>query len=52
MGKEILTFGDIAMKKKRFYCHKGPVPLRDVDIEKVSVSNKVFFGKKHSYNAS
>ena len=40
MGKEILTFADIEIKKnKNFYRYKKPVPLRDIDIENVLVSN-------------
>ena len=35
------------MKKKKIYRHKIPVPLRDVDIEKVLVSNKIPFGEKN-----
>ena len=35
------------MKKNKFYRHKIPVPLRDVDIEKVLVSNKIPFGEKN-----
>ena len=35
------------MKKKKFYRNKIPVPLRDVDIEKVLVSNKISFGEKN-----
>ena len=31
---------------KKNYCNKIPVPLRDVDIEKVLVSNKISFGEK------
>ena len=46
MGKEILTFGDIEIEKNKFYHDKSPVPLRNVDIEKVLVSSKVSFGKK------
>ena len=46
MGKEILTFGNIEIEKSIFSCHKSPVPLRDVDIEKVLVSNKISFGEK------
>ena len=46
MGKEILTFGDIENEKNKFYQNETPVPLKDVDIEKVLVSNKVSFGKK------
>ena len=34
MGKEILTFGDIQIekKKKKFHRHKSPVPLRDINL--------------------
>ena len=38
MGKEILTFRDIEIEKNRFYRNKIPVFLKEVDIEKVSVS--------------
>ena len=43
LGKEILTFGDIEIPN----LYKGPVPLRDVDIEKVLVSNEISFGEKN-----
>ena len=46
MGKEILTFGNIETEKKkqnRFYCHKTPIFLGDVDIEKVLPCNKLFW---------
>ena len=46
MGTEILTFGDIEIEKKIFYRYKSPVTLRDTDIEKVLVSNKISFGEK------
>ena len=49
MGKKNLTFGNIEIEKKNFFCHKSPDPLMDVDIEKVLVSNKFFFGWKN-YN--
>ena len=32
MGKEILTYGDIEIEKKKFYLNKVLVPIRDVDI--------------------
>ena len=44
MAKEILTFGDIEIKKN--YRYKSPISLKDVDIEKLLVSNKTFFGEK------
>ena len=36
MGKEILTFGDIEIEKKNFYCLKTPI----------LVSNKISLGEK------
>ena len=46
MGKETLTFGNIEIEKNKFYCHKNPNFLKDIDIEKVLVSNKIYFGEK------
>ena len=46
MGKKILTFGDIEIKKKKNYRHKNPIILKDVDIEKVVASNKISFGEE------
>ena len=33
-------------EKNKFYCHKSPIHLTDVDIEKVLVSNKISLGEK------
>ena len=30
MGKEILTFANIKIEKKRFYSHNAPIFLREV----------------------
>ena len=46
MGKEVLTFGDIEIEKNKFYHYKTSVHLRDVDFDKVLVSNKIFFSEK------
>ena len=46
MGKEILTFGDIDIEKKKFYCDKTPIFFKDVDTEKVLASNKISFVEK------
>ena len=35
------------LKEKRFYHHKSLIFLEDVDIEKVLVSNKIYYGEKH-----
>ena len=47
MGKEILTFGNIEIEENTFYCRKTPIFLKDVDIEKVLVSNKISFDEKN-----
>ena len=46
MGKEILTFGNIGIEKSKFYRHKTPIFLGDVDIEKVLVSKNIFLVEK------
>ena len=46
MGKKILAFGYIEIKKDKFYRHKTPILLEDVDIEKVLVSNKISSDEK------
>ena len=35
------------LKEKRFYHHKSLISLEDVDIEKVLVSNKIYYGEKN-----
>ena len=50
MGKEILKFGDIKIRKNEFYHNKTPIFLKDVDIKKVLVSNKIsFVAKNYKY---
>ena len=48
MGKEIALFGDTEIeKKKKNYRHKTPIFFKkDVDIEKILVSNNTFFDDK------
>lgn len=43
MSKKVLTFGDMGIERNKFYCHKSRIYLKDVDIEKVLVSEKNFF---------
>ena len=45
MGKEILTFGNTEIEKNKPYHNKSPIFLKDVDIEKVLVSNKISLGE-------
>ena len=46
MEKTIIKFDDIKMPKQMFYQHKGAISIKNVDIDKMIVSNKVPFGKK------
>ena len=46
MSKEILTSGDIEIEKIKFYRNKTPIFLKDINIKKVLVSNKIFFSEK------
>ena len=39
-------FCNIEIKKNRFYHQKTPYFLRDVDIQKLLVSKKIYFGEK------
>ena len=43
MGKEILTFADIAIKKS--YCQKSSIFLKNVDIDKVLLTKNISSGK-------
>ena len=49
MGKEILMSGDLQIGKKNFYHHKSPISLKDVDIEKVLVSNNISSKQNYKY---
>ena len=44
--EKIIIFGDIEIQKQKFHQHKKPISIKDIDIDKIIVSNKVSFGKK------
>ena len=44
--KKIIKFGDIETKTQKFHQHKKPISIKNIDINKITVSNKVSFGKK------
>ena len=46
MKKTPIKFGDIEIKKQKFYRYKRPISIKDIDIDKIVASNKVSFGKK------
>ena len=44
--KKIIKFGDIEIQKQEFHQHKGPISIKNVEIDKMVVPNQVPFGKK------
>ena len=38
--KTIIKFGDIKIKKQKFYQHKWPIWIDGIDVNKIVVSNK------------
>ena len=44
--KTVTKFGDIEIQKQKFHQHKGPISIKNIDINKIVVSNKIYFGKK------
>ena len=46
MEKAVIKFGDIEIRKQNFHRHKRPFSIKNIDINKKGVSNKVFFSKK------
>ena len=46
MEKAVIKFSDIEIQKPKFHQHKGPILTKNIDINKIVVSNKVRFGKK------
>ena len=47
MGKQILTFVKTEIEKNKFHRYRTPIFLRDVDIKKALVTNKIYFGGKN-----
>ena len=39
-------FGDVEIGKQKFHQLKTPISINNIDINKIAVSNKVFFSKK------
>ena len=47
MSKKNLTFGVTEIEKNKFYRNRTSTFVKDVDIEKVFVSTKIYFGEKN-----
>ena len=46
MEKSIIKLDEIEIEKQKFHQHKRPFSIRNIDINKTVVSNKVSFWKK------
>ena len=46
MEETIIKFGDIEIGKQKFHQYKRPVSTKNININKIVVSNKVSLGKK------
>ena len=46
MEKTITKSGDIEIEKQKFQQHKKPISIKNIDINKMVVFNKVSFGKR------
>ena len=46
MDKKFIKFVDNEIGKHNFHQHKSPISIRNIDINKIEVSNRVPFGKK------
>ena len=46
MDKEIISFGDIEIEKRKFHYCEDPGDINNIDIAKLMICDNVFFGKK------
>ena len=46
MEKTIIKYGDIEIQKQKVLLDKGPISIKNIDINKIVVSSKVSLGKK------
>ena len=44
--EEIITFGDIEIKKQKFHEHEESTSIENIDVNEIAVSNKVSLVKK------
>ena len=47
MGKNTLRLAILELGKNKFHCNNTPIFLKDVDIKKLLVSNKISFVEKN-----
>ena len=44
--EKVIKFGNTEIQKQKFHQHKELISIKNIDIKKIVVSNKVSFGKK------
>ena len=44
--EKLKKFGDTEIEKRKFHQHKEPTSIKNIDINKIGISNKASFGKK------
>ena len=44
--EKVIKFSDIQIQKQKFHQHKGPISIKNIDSNKIVVSNNVSVGKK------
>ena len=44
--EKIIKFGDIEIQKQKYHQYKELISIKNIDFNKIVVSNKVSFGKK------
>ena len=48
MGGKVIDFGDKKINKKDFYNNKKQFKIKDIDINKIIISEPVSYGKKNA----
>ena len=47
MNKDIITFSNTDIEKRKFHYSKYPINIKNVDVDKIIISDIVFLGKKY-----
>ena len=45
MEKSVIKFGYIEIEKQKYHQNKRPISIKNIDINKIVVSNEAFFDK-------
>ena len=47
MDKKVMKLDDTEIEKCKFHQYKRPISIDNREVNKIAVSNKIFFGKNH-----